>query len=145
LFFLEQTLRAPLPAERFETAKGFLAGATRIWTLTDQRRLGWAIDELIYGTPGFLDRVRTTIATATAETVQRTLQKHLDPKALNFVFVTKDADALRAGLLSPTPSPITYATPKPPEVLEQDKALERHPLPMVSDRVRVIDASEVMK
>lgn len=145
LFFLEQTLRAPLPAERFETAKGFLAGATRIWTLTDQRRLGWAIDELIYGTPGFLDRVRTTIASATAETVQRTLQKHLDPKALNFVFVTKDADALRAGLLSPAPSPITYATPKPPEVLEQDKTIERQPLPMVSDRVRVIDAADVMK
>ncbi len=145
LFFLDQTLHAPLPAERFETAKGFLTGATRIWTLTDQRRLGWAIDELLYGTPEFLDRVRATIATATAEMVQRSLQKHLDPKALNFVFVTKDTAALRTGLLSAAPSPITYATPKPPEVLEQDKAIERHPLPMVSDRVRVIDAAEVMK
>ena len=38
LFFLDQTLHAPLPAERFETAKGFLAGATRIWTLTEDRK-----------------------------------------------------------------------------------------------------------
>jgi zinc protease len=145
LYFLNQALHAPLPVDHFETAKGFLTGATRIWTLTDQTRLGWAIDELIYGTPGFLEGIRAAISTATPETVQRALQKHFDPKALNFVFVTKDVDALRTGLLSPEPSPITYATPKPTEVTDEDKRIERHPLPMVNDRLRVIDAAAVMK
>ncbi|MER2565528.1 MAG: pitrilysin family protein [Myxococcaceae bacterium] len=145
LYFLDQTLNAPLPAERFETAKGFLIGATRIWTLTDQRRLGWAIDELITGTPGHLERVREAIAAAKADDVQAMLKKHLDPKALNFVFVTKNAEGLRDALTSQAPSPIVYATPKPPEVLEQDKAVERQPLPMTKERVRIIDASTVMQ
>ncbi|MBL8740753.1 MAG: hypothetical protein JNK04_06660 [Myxococcales bacterium] len=145
LYFLDQTLNAPLPPERFETARGFLIGATRIWTLTDQRRLGWAIDELITGTPGHLDRVREAIASARADEVQAMLKKHLDPKALNFVFVTKNAEGLRDALTSQAPSPIVYATPKPPEVLEQDKAVERQPLPMTKDRVRIIDASTVMR
>lgn len=145
LFFLAETLNQPLPAERFETAKGFLAGATRIWTLTDQRRLGWAIDELIYGTPGHLDRVRAAIATATAADVQRTLKKALDPAALNFVFVTKDAEGLREALTSGAPSPISYATPKPAEVLEQDKAIARQPLPMTKGRLRIIEAKDVMR
>jgi len=145
LYFLEETLRQPLPAERFATAKGFLSGATRIWTLTDQRRLGWAIDELIYGTPGFLDAVRATIATATADQVQRALARHLDPATLNFVFVTKDAEGLRKGLLTPSAGPIAYPTPKPPEVMEQDKAIDAFPLPMVGERVRLMNAAEVMR
>ncbi|MBL8921011.1 MAG: insulinase family protein [Myxococcaceae bacterium] len=145
LYFLDETLNRPLPAERFETAKGFLTGATRIWTLTDQRRLGWAIDELVYGTPGHLDRVRAAIATATAEDVQRALKRVLDPAALNFVFVTKDAEGLRDALTSGAPSPISYATPRPAEVLEQDKAVERQPLPMTKDRLRLIEAKDVMR
>ena len=42
---------------------------------------------------------------------------NLDPKALNFVFVTKNAEGLRDALTSQAPSPIVYATPKPPEVV----------------------------
>lgn len=145
LYFLDEALTKPLPPDRFETAKGFLAGATRIWTLTDQRRLGWAIDDLLYGTPNFLDSVRATISTATADDVQRALRKHLDPKSLNFVFVTKDADGLATALTSSAESPIEYPTPKPPEVLEQDKALQRFPLPMKRERLKIIEATEAMR
>lgn len=145
LYFLEQTLKAPLPAERFETARGFLLGATRQWTLTDQLRLGWAIDELLSGSPGHLDRLRQTISSATPDTVQAALRKRLDARRLNFVFVTKDATALNAGLTSSAPSPITYSTPKPPDVLTQDEQIAKHPLPMRPDQVSIIEASSVMR
>lgn len=145
LYFLNDTLTRPLPAERFEIAKGFLAGATRIWTQTDQRRLGWAIDELLYGTPDFLERVRAVAATATPEQVQGALRRHLAPQALNFVFVTKDVDGLRRALTSGEARSITYPTPKPKEVLEQDVALGRFPLPMREGQVRALNASEVMR
>ena len=52
LYFLDEELHQPIPAERFETARGFLIGYTRqTWEQTDQRRLGYAIDELYYGAP----------------------------------------------------------------------------------------------
>lgn len=145
LSLLTRTLDEPLPPERFETSRGFLIGTTRLWTLTDQRRLGWAIDELLAGSPGHLERVRTVAASATPEQVQAALKRHLDRAGLNFVFVTKDAEGLKAGLVSGAPSPVSYSAPKPPEVLAEDKAIERHPLPMTNDSVRIVEASEVMR
>jgi zinc protease len=89
--------------------------------------------------------VRAAIATATPEQVSAVLKKYVDPAALNFAFVTKDGAGLRAALTSGAPSPITYATPKPPEVLAEDKRVEAFPLPMRPERVTLIEAAAVMK
>lgn len=97
--YLEQTIHQPIPAERFEGSRGFLLGATRLWAQTDQRRLGWAIDELLYGTPHFLDDYRAALQKLTPRDVEDALARHLDPEALNFVYVTKDGEALRQALL----------------------------------------------
>lgn len=145
LFFLDQLLHAPLPREHFETARGFLLGATRLWTQGDQRRLGWAIDEVLTGTPGFLDHEREAIAALTPEQVQAALQRHLSADALNFAYVTRDGDGLLKALTDGQPSPITYATPKPPDVLEADQGISRWPLPMKAGAVRVIDGGDFMQ
>lgn len=144
LFFLDQTLRQPLPPERFETAKGFLLGALRQWTLTDQRRLGWAIDEVLTGTSGHVERLAKRIETLTPAEVQRALVTHLDPAQLSFVFVTRDAEGLISAFTSGAATPATYPTPKPPDVLETDGRVERFPLPMERSRTRIIEASEVL-
>ena len=66
LYFLDRLLEAAAsPPERFETARGFLIGYTRLWEQTDQRRLGYAIDELFYGTPDFLEQYRAALAELT--------------------------------------------------------------------------------
>ena len=144
LHFLEQLRTQPIPAERFETARGFLSGATRIWTTTDQRRLGWAIDDVLSGTPDFLGSVRQALETITPAQAQAAVQKYVTPASLNFVFVTKDAAGLSSALKSGAPTPITYPSPKPPDVLKDDEVISREPLPLVLEHVRVIKASEVM-
>lgn len=144
LHFLERLRDAPPPAARFETAKGFLAGATRIWTMTDQQRLGWAMDDALSGTGDFLDDVRRALEALTPEQVQAAARKHVRPEAFNFVYVTKDAAGLAAALAKKAQSPISYATPKPPEVLRDDEAISRALLPMDPARVRVVPADEVM-
>ncbi|MCU0699497.1 MAG: insulinase family protein [Myxococcaceae bacterium] len=144
LYFLDETLRVPLSPERFETARGFLLGALRQWTLTDQRRLGWAIDELLTGTPGHVDSLRAAIATLTPADVQRALRTHVTPDRLSFVFVTRDAEGLVTALTDGAPTPAVYPTPKPADVLEADTRVERFPLPMERARIEVIDAATVM-
>ena len=141
----KQLLEAPPPQEKFDTARGFLVGYTRIWEQTDQRRLGWAIDDLLYGTPGFLEQYRAALAKLTPAEVQAAAAKHLKVEDLNFVFVTRDADALANAIKTRQPSPITYATPKAAEVVEKDKVIAEVPLPIPAVQVRVIDASAVMQ
>lgn len=144
MHFLEKLRTEALPPARFETARGFLAGATRIWTMTDQRRLGWAIDDVLSGTPDFLGAVREAVASLTPEQVRDVAAQYLRPEAFNFVFVTKDAAGLVEGLTSRAESPITYPSPKPPEVTREDEAIARALLPMDPARVVVVPADEVM-
>ncbi len=144
LHFLEQLRSQPIPAEKFETARGFLAGATRIWATTDQQRLGWAIDELIAGTPDFLGSVRKALETITPAQAQAAVQKYVSPASLNFVFVTKDAAALAGALKSGEPSPITYTSPKADDIVGADALIAKQPLPIEPEHLRIMNASEVM-
>ncbi|MFT3706563.1 MAG: pitrilysin family protein [Archangium sp.] len=145
LYFLERLRSAPPPPENFETARGFLMGATRTWVMTDQRKLGWAIDDVINGTPDFLGGVRKRLETITPADAQAVVRKYVALENINYAYVTKDADALAAALKSGAPSPITYASPKSEELLRDDSAISTVPLPLVADQIRVIDANDVMK
>jgi zinc protease len=133
-----------IPPEKFELSRGFLLGYTRLWEQTDQRRLGYAIDSLYYGTPDFLEQYRAALAKMTPESVHAALQRQLRPEALNFAFVTQDAEALARLLQEQPPSPITYASPKAPELLEEDKVISSRPLPIRPDAVQVVPASSFM-
>ncbi len=144
LHFLEQLRTQPIPVERFETARGFLAGATRIWTTTDQRRLGWAIDDVIAGTPDFLGSVRKALETVTPAQAQEAVRKYVSAENLNFVFVTKDAVGLAAALKSGAASPISYSSAKAEDVVRDDLAIASEKLPLAVEQVRVVKASEFM-
>ena len=144
LFFLEQARTKPIPQERFDTARGFLGGATRVWTLTDQQRLGWAIDDVLSGTPDFLEAVRQRLATIRPADAQAVLKKYVRPELLNYAFVTSDVDALTTGLTSSQPSPITYPTPKAEDVLADDQRISTTPIPLAADRLKSTDASEFL-
>ncbi|MGV3622782.1 MAG: M16 family metallopeptidase [Archangium sp.] len=142
--FLEQARTKPIPQDRFDTARGFLGGATRVWTLTDQRRLGWAIDDVISGTPDFLEAVRQRLATITPADAQAALRKYVRPEVLNFAFVTRDAASLAAAITSSEPTKIAYPAPKPDDVLADDQRISTTSIPLAADRLKSIDASEFL-
>jgi zinc protease len=145
LHYLNELRNAPIPAERFATARGFLIGAIQQWVQTDQRRLGWAVDDRIYGTQDFLGRLRQALETMTPEQVQAIARRELDPDQLNFVFVTKDAEGLKQLLVNQPPTPITYATSKSAEVLADDKVIAGQLIPVHAELIRVMSASEFMR
>ncbi len=145
LHFLNELLERPLPQEKFETARGFLIGYTRLWEQTDERRLGWAVDSLFYGTPNFLEEYRKALAGFTPEQVQAAARRHLTPDKLNFVFVAKDAKALAEKLASGATAAVTYPTPKSPEVLEEDKRIGAFAVPLSPQGVAVQPAAQFME
>lgn len=145
LYFLQELIDQPIPPARFDTARGFLNGLTLVWEQTDQQKLGYAIDDRFYGIDGYLASFRQALASLTPEQVHQAVRRHLRPQDLSFVYVTKDAAALRKLLAEQPPTPITYPTPKPPEVLEGDRKFVAWPIPLKRDAIQVIDAQQFME
>jgi len=145
VFFLDQMVKEGIPQERFELMRGFLQGYTRLWEQTDQRRLGYTIDSLFYGTPDFLEQYRQAMAKMTPQSVQEALRRRVQPEALNFAFVAEDAEGLAQALRSGEPSSITYASPKSAELLEQDQAISTSKLPVRPEAIQVIPVQQFME
>lgn len=145
LYFLRRLIDEGIPKEHFELTRGFLLGYTRLWEQTDDRRLGYAIDDRLYGTQGFLESYRKALATLTPEAVHEAVKRNLRLDNLNFVFVAQDAKGLAELLVRQPPTPITYPTPKAAEVLEVDKAIIGLPLPISPASVEIQSAQDFME
>jgi zinc protease len=145
IYYLERLVRQGIPAEQFELSRSFLLSYTRLWEQTDQRRLGYAIDSLFYGTPDFLEQYRKALSDMTPESVQAAVRRRLRPEALSFAFVTQDAPALIAALKSRAVTPPTYSSARPPEVLADDKAILQQPLPLRPEAIELLPANEFME
>ncbi|MFL5347102.1 MAG: M16 family metallopeptidase [Hyalangium sp.] len=145
VYYLDQLVREGMPRDRFELVRGFLMNYTRLWEQTDQRRLGYAIDSLFFGTPHFLEEYRKALGDMTPESVQEAVRRRLRPEALDFVFVTQDAPALVSTLKAQTVSPLGYASPKPADLLQVDKAILQHPIPLKPDTIELLPASAFME
>ncbi|QSQ19206.1 insulinase family protein [Pyxidicoccus parkwayensis] len=145
VYFFDKLVKEGIDPERFALMKGYLQGYTRLWEQTDQRRLGYAIDSLFYGAPDFLEQYRQALNTMTPQTVQEALRRHAHPEALNFAFVTQDAEGLAQALRSGQPSTIKYASPKDEALLKEDEAISTFKLPLRPDAIEVVPAQSVME
>ncbi len=145
LWQLDNLLRAGLTDDEIEQTKGFLDGYTRLWELTTTRRLGFALDDQFNGTRGHLKTSRERFPSLTTAEVNATLKKWIDPTRLRYAIITTDAAAMRDALVSGAASPIEYPTPKPPEILAQDKTFIATPLGFAAEDVAVVKATEMFE
>lgn len=144
LYFFNELIEHPIAPEAFALTQKFVTGYTKLWELTDQRRLGYAIDDAFYGTQGYLESYRKAVAGLTPEAVQAAVKRHVSLARLDFAFVTRDAKGLTAQLASGAPSPIAYPSPKAADVLETDKAIIAFPLPIHSEAIQTAPADQFM-
>ncbi len=106
---------------------------------TTMDRLGYAMDDKFYRIEGsHLERYRDAMQSMTRDRVQQSVRKHLQYQNLQIVIITKDAKALRDSLVSDVPSPITYPTPRPAEVLKEDEEIIEFPLRIRPENVRIL-------
>jgi zinc protease len=134
-----------LDAAELERAKSFLDGYTRLWDQTALRRVGYALDERFYGTPGYLANLRARLATLTLDEVNAAIRKWIVPDKLRVAIVTRDGAALVKQLTSDAPTPITYTAEKPAELVAEDKTIAAFPLGLKAADVKVVKASELFE
>jgi zinc protease len=140
LYELDKLVREGIPQAGFEATREFLSHYVDLWAQDISRRLGYAIDAQITG-KDILAELKARLPGMSKADVDRVIRKYLDPKRVDIAIVSDNAKALRDQLLSGKPTPMTYDTKDTPqEVLDEDKIIERTPLPFTAKQVKILSA-----
>jgi zinc protease len=142
LYEYDKLLRDGMPPKEFEATREFLSKYVNILTGTQDAHLGYALDSRFYKMGDFSSMMRERLAKLTLEEVNAALRKHLKSDSMRVVMVTADGEGLRKSILDNTPSPITYNSPKPPELLEEDKVIQDYKISVKPEDVTVVPVAQ---
>lgn len=128
----------------FKLTRAFLRNFVLNYAPTTMERLGYAIDDKFYAIKGsHLEKLRKMMEQVTLKDVNAAIKKYWQYHNMEIAIVTKDAESLKEALVKDTPSPITYATPKPQHVLDEDKQISTFPLGIKADDVTIVPVAEL--
>jgi len=143
---LQLLIENGLTEEQLELTRSFLHNYTVNYGSTVSHRLGYRLDDLFYGLEGsHLERIRPELAALTLDDVNDAIRRHLQCRDMWVVFITRDAESLRDALVGNEPSPITYESEKPAEVLAEDLEIEAYPINVSPENVTIISIMEVLE
>jgi zinc protease len=145
LFELDRLVKDGIPQQDFERTRSFLSKYVNVLTKTKSAELGYAMDSVYYGIPNYNEFVKSSLSKLTLADVNRAIHKHLRADRLQIVGVAKGAEALKAELTGAAATPIHYNSPKPQDVLDQDKLVEKWPLNLSAADVTVVPVRSIFE
>lgn len=133
-----------LTKEQFELTRNFLNKYVLHYAATTMERLGYALDDVFYGINGsHLETYRKMMKEMTVEDVNNAIKKHWQYGNVQIALITKDAQSLKDALVNNTPSPITYQSPKPDNIMAEDKEISTFPLNIKAENVRIVPVADL--
>jgi zinc protease len=145
LYEFSNFVDAGLSEQAFESTREFLSKFVNILTQTQDESLGYKLDSLYYGIPEYTQYMKSSLAGLTRDEVNAAIKKYLKTSSLRIVIVTKEANALRDAILASKPSPITYNSPKPRDIVDEDKLIEKFPIDTKPEWVTVVPVENVFE
>lgn len=145
LYEYDKLVRDGMSKEAFEATREFLTKYNNILTQTQGAQLGYALDSRYYNIPEYVPYMREQLAKLTLEDVNNAIRKYLKSDAMRVVIITKDAEGLRDAIINNKPSPITYNSAKPKELLSEDKAIETYKIDVKPEDVVIVPVENVFK
>jgi len=142
---LDKLVRDGMSEVDFEATRNYLLKFVNVLTKSQGRQLGYALDSEYYGIPGFAEYIRERLENLTLEEVNRVLRTHLQTEDLALVVITPNAEALAERLAADAPSPITYNSPKPSEIMVEDEVIQQYPLGIDRADIRIVPVEEVFE
>jgi zinc protease len=143
LFELDKLVNEGLSEEDFQTTRDYLMKNVYLLTATQDHALGTALDQKWYGLPDYVTDMRAKLGRLTRAEVNAAVKRHLQTKNLSIVFVTKDAETLKAALVADAFSPIKYDGEKPKALLDEDKVVGALKLGIRPEAVTITPVEEV--
>jgi zinc protease len=145
LYEYEKLIRDGLSKEAFEGTREFLMKYVNILTQTQDANLGYALDSRYYGIGSYGDYLREQLSKLTLEEVNAAIRRHLKSDSMRIVVITKEGEALRKAIVENKPSPISYNSPKPAEILEEDKLIQNFQINVSPSAVKVLPIENVFR
>ena len=145
MYEYDKLVRDGMSKEAFEATREFLTKYNNILMQTQGAQLGYALDSRYYKIPEYVPYMREQLAKLTLADVNNAIQKYLKSDAMRVVIITKDAEGLRDAILANKPSPITYNSPKPKEITDEDKVIETYKINVKPEEVVIVPVERVFQ
>ncbi|HTS63633.1 MAG TPA: pitrilysin family protein [Candidatus Acidoferrales bacterium] len=145
LFELDKLRRKGMTQAEFESSRGFLTKYVNVLTRTKRAELGYAIDSDFYGIPQYNDYLKTELAKLTLAEVNRVIQRYIHADRAVIAVVTRGGEDFKRQLLNAEASPMKYNSPKPAQLTEEDKIVEKWPLNLRAEDITVKPVTEVFQ
>lgn len=145
LYEYDKLVREGMKKEDFEATREFLGKYVNILTQTQAAQLGYALDSRYYGIGEFTGHMREQLAKLTLADVNAAIRKYLKSNAMRIAIVTKDAAGLRQAIVTNASSPMTYVSPKPADILAEDKIIQAYPIKVAEGDVKVVPVEQVFQ
>jgi zinc protease len=129
IYETDKLIREGIPQAGFDATKEYLLNHAPLLTQDVSRRLGYGIDAVIYG-KDLQKELAARLPKMTKADVDKAIKKHLAVKDLSVGIVADKGTELKKTLEGTAPTPMNYDTKGTPEaILEEDKLIEKFPLP----------------
>jgi zinc protease len=145
LYEYDKLVRDGMSKEAFEATREFLTKYNNILTQTQGAQLGYALDSRYYNTAEYVPYMREQLAKLTLEDVNNAIRKYLKSDAMRIAIITKDAEGLRNAIISGKPSAISYNSPKPKEITDEDKVIEVYKINVKPEEVVIVPVEKVFE
>ena len=146
LYEFDKLAKNGLDRKTFEETRDFLTKYVNVLTQTKDAELGYALDSKFYDIPNYNQYMKENLSKLTLKDVNDAIRKHFaGAGAVRVVMVTKDADGLRDAIVKNTASPISYNTPKPAEIVEEDKTIQNYTIKIRPQDVTVTPIGRVFE
>ena len=145
LYEYDKLVKNGLSKEDFEGTKQFLMKYVNILTQTKDNELGYALDSRYYGIPDFNQYMKDNLAKLTLEDVNKAITKHLKSDKMRIVLITKDAEGLKKAIAENKPGEITYASPKPKEVTDEDLIISTFKISVKAEDITITPVDKVFQ
>lgn len=147
---LARLIEQGLTPEQLGATRTFMKGYYPSFVQTQQRRLGYAIDERFYSASGdatgrSLETLLAAIDNLTVAQVNDAIRKHLRASDLYIAMVTKEAKTFAQALASDTASPISYSSAKPAEIVSEDAVIAKLPLGIDLSSISILPSAAVFE
>ena len=145
LYEYDKLVKNGLDQKTFQETRDFLTKYVNILTQTKDAELGYALDSKYYGIPNYTDYMKENLAKLTLADVNGAIKKHFASNKMRVVMITKDAAGLRDEIVNNKPGTISYASPKPAEVLNEDKTISTFPIRVKAADVTITPVERVFE
>jgi zinc protease len=145
LYELDKLIQNGISQADFERTRKFLIKYVNVLTRTRSAELGYAIDGVYLDQPDYNTYLKEHLAKLTREDVNTAIRRYLRTDLLVIAAVSRNGEALKQELASPAASPMTYNSPKPDAVMEEDKTVEKWLLKLKAEDITVVSAEKVFQ